>query len=533
MPHSCLGVVREIVPGHVNFDKLGVTSLILCQYACRTGIVVSPPSLADRLCRDGVWILDGSSLSHSCPNNVVGPIAHPAPPPLPPAAPVAAPSQPAAPAPAGTDGDWTTTILRAVPEPFSVSDFVLAIQNARTPNATEVRLDESRNCITSRINDHYTNKIFEKEHWTPPREVFDSLPKRLSSAAGRRIATSVHLLLALASTISASPPLKDALGAADVVLTDRFPGVEVIIAPPSPSAAPAAPPSLVPREHPSVLHVIQAVTALLLEADGLLLETAHLPNATRAAELSGTEILQGTVNKLKEVKTFSAITHAYTAVMDADETADLVIRCRSMSDTLLLNPRARLSLLYRTPTMWPPRKRLMRLHWRHFWHAHTLYCDDAIKSQATLQAALNVFRKDESQLSVLRAASAASAAAESRRNSARSVAGDTVNADGKRRPPGKLSPAEHSKKRKSEHDAAHAATSNAVVPAPTGVPGPSPLNVAVSSGALASLQSASVQSGAAPFCKIDTCPACKATRGISHVATCSWVAGIKARGGSF
>ena len=536
MPHSFLGVTRDCAVGHPNY-VLGVVSATPCHYGCRTYSVIAPPADAGRLCRDGDWLNDNNSLSRDCPSNPASvPLALHAPPAAAAAA-AACPVAALAAAAIHADGEWSPAILRALPPPFALEDFQSAIQNARTPNATETRLDESRTSTTARVLDHFTNKVFEREHWTPPREVFDSLPKRLASAATRRIATAVQLILALSASIAANQPLRNALAGVEVDLSERLPGVEVIIEPAAPP--PGQPPPPPPGRHPTALNLVQTITTLLLDADGILIESAHLPNAIRAAEHSGIQILQGNVNAIKDVKMSPALQHLYSSTLDSDESADLTIFCRPLTATLVFNARARLSLFYRTPTMWPPRKRLLRLHWRHYWHLYIVYCDDAVKTQAVLQAALNLFRRDDAQLALMRAASAADKALspglrpggdQSRLTSGADLDGVSPSRNKRRQASNAMKEAE--KKRRVAADsaspaaaaaAARAASASSATSTPLVPYVPPPSNASSASGAATSL----------PLCKIDSCPSCKALKGSPHATTCAWVAGIRARGGTF
>ena len=440
------------------------------------------------------------------------------------APPIAAPRLPHAHDDEEDDEDWSESMLRQLPPPFSQADLIEAVGQARLPNMTEIRLEEGRTSTTARVLDHFTDKVFSKQHWSVPKETFDSLPKRLMASASKRVAVSTALLLSLASAVAASPALREALDNVEVDLSTRIPGSIIDFPPRPPPVAPAL--ALAPRVHPSGLHVIQAVLSLVFEIDGILLEASHLPNALRASEVSGLSVLQGTAQDIKNVVSTPALARMYDLRLDKDEATEPIVRCRPMTDTFLRSSQARLSLLYRTPITWQKRKVLLRHHWRIYWHRYTKFMDDATKNQASLQTALNVYRSQQEHLQILRSGVDRDRAA-GRKGTPDLVPGmepaDPPVGGGKRTgSKGGRGHDKAAKKTKLDPNASAFSLTTTTTPTPTGGALVVPTPQALTSGSLS-----------LPTCRIDNCPACKATKGNPHLATCSWVAGVRARGGSF
>lgn len=521
MSHSFLSPPVDLVDGHPNF-ALGARTLIYCTYGCRSATIQAPSNLADRRCRDGLLVGDEHATFASCPGN--RPLV---PPPAPPAM-ALAPAVLAAPIPissaasasgasssasfglaADTDGEWSQSLLRQVPTSFADDDLIYALRRVRKPDAIEARLDESRHSVTSNVGDSHTDRTFIRNRWSVPRDVFDTIPRRLNSSAIRRLSQANCLLLSLISALAApsADDIRRSLDDFRVPVADRFPGTELVGVTDDPAS------------FPSAARVLETITALCLEVDGILVETAHFPNAARAAEDDGAVFLHGTQADLTAVRQQPLLARLYESRLDLDEACEPPIRFRPITDTLRESPHARLSVLFRTPTTWVPRKRLLRLHWRWFWHRYTVAADDVRKSQLTLQNQYTAWKDRRDQLDVLRCARSGPPSGNHRPPPPRSLGS----------PPATRSPGPHSGARgeaarppkRPRRDSVHPGTGSSgslhEVSAglnPTLAPEPSRL--------------AAIEP---PICRAATsCGSCGAAKDARHAPDCAWVSTARASG---
>ena len=498
-PHSFLGAGAALAEG-LDFD-LGVRHAIRCTYGCRAKCVAQPAAHMDRICRDGAWL--DAAASASCPHNARARRPALPPPPPPPAAPAPQP-QPAAPVFADAV-DWSPATLRAPPPVFTDDEIDEASGALRRPDATESRLDEGKTSVSARISDGFTEKMFANKSLVYPKESWDTSPKRLAAAASRRLARMIGLQMAWVSAVTADSPqaaaARLALGALRVDVSPRFPGTEM----PGVKQADQA-------TWPSALTVAQAVTCHGLEADGLLLEASHFPNALKAADVAGDVHLQGSQNALASVQVRSAFARMYEDRLDADETTDPPLRFPSFRDTIRVSAPARLSLLYRTNILWLSRKRMFQLHWRWFWHNYTLTVDAYNKSQSALQAAFNTYRDKHAQLEVLghHGAAAPGPGRDSGKPGAPDAAAEASAAAAL------LARKEANNKRASERKNASAAKK------PKLFSGDARPTSAITSGALAPLSPK--DPNYVPVCRAASgCSACSAQKDARHKDDCSWV----------
>ena len=291
-------------------------------------------------------------------------------------------------------GEWSTSALRPPPPPFTLLEIASAMRLCRRPNQAEAAADAAKPSISALLIDPYVEAAFSTHNQSFPKDSFDSIPKRLSAAAARRVAIVIPLLLSLASSLASPENLaaRNAMTAMRVVVSARLPDVEI-----QPLAA-------VGVFQPSGAELLDTITALMMEADGHLLEASHFADALRAANHSGAVVLEGTQADLKAVRVAPAFSRMYETRLSADETSEPVVVFRALGSTLLVNTPARLSCLYRTPPDFVLRKRLLQSHWRHYWHSFVRFCDDKAKDQLTLQNQYNAFRDRQDQLGVLQAA---------------------------------------------------------------------------------------------------------------------------------
>lgn len=517
MSHSFLSPPVDLVDGHAN-HAIGARSVVYCIHGCRSATVRAPPELAERRCRDGAFVGDDHPTFASCPSNHprLLPASPSASPPVPAASHAPAPPQPAvnvsgssaassSAAAQDLDGEWSQSMLRQIPTPFTDDDLIQALRRVRKPDAIEARLDESRHSVTSNVGDSHTERTFTRNRWTIPRDIFDTIPRRLSGSAIRRLSQANCLLLSLISALSspAADAVRANLDGLRVPVSDRFPGTELVGVTDDPNSFPTA------------TRVLETITAICLEADGVLLETSHFPNALRAAEGDGAVFLHGNQADLAAVRQQPLLSRLYESRLDADEASEPPIRFRPISDTLRDSAHARLSVLFRTPTTWVPRKRLLRLHWRWFWHRYTVAADDVHKSQLTLQNQYTAWKDRRDQLDVLRHARAGVPLGGARPAAAahRAPSIPSVN---------QQDPSAHSKPRKRQRrDGPATPSTNATVAPPHGT-------AAASASAVTDPRAATSPE---PLCRAAVaCGACGAAKDTRHAPDCAWVASARASG---
>jgi hypothetical protein len=509
MAHSFLSPPVEIQEGHPNF-ALGVRVVVPCIYGCRCSTVRAPPALAERVCRDGAFLDDAHPVLTACPFNQMR------------AAPAAAaaarqPADAAPPSsPAEAEGEWSQSLLRQLPPQFVDAELVEALRRVRKADAIETRLDEGRQSVSALIGDTLTERTFSRNRWTMPKDVFDTIPRRLTNSAIRRLSQANCLLLALVTSLAqpAAEALRASLGSHKVAVNDRLPGTEI---------------TGVADDEPNALRVIEAVAALCLEADGILLETAHFPNALRTAEDSGAVYLHGSQADLQAVRQQVLMARLFESRLDVDEATEPTLHFRPIAETLRSSTHSRLAVLYRTPTTWLPRKRLLRLHWRWFWHRYTIAADEVAKSQQTLQNQYSAWKDRRDQLEVLRTARSGSSAAKP----ASSPGAISAGKDGKPKAQDGHSPSAGKRK---EGKSPRTKRPRFATDGPDAGGPAAPDNAQAAAGGSDATGAATGAATAAapdqqPVCRsASSCAACGAVKDARHRNDCSWVAAARAAG---
>jgi hypothetical protein len=213
--------------------------------------------------------------------------------------------------------------------------------------------------------------------------------------------------------------------------------------------------------------------------------------------------------------------YQYEMRLQVDEAADPAIRFAPFLASLPTNPHPRLSILYRTPTSWVPRKRLLRLHWHWHWHAYTIAATSHAKAQKTLQDQWSAHKDRSAQLNVLRDASRLVHPSTPQRNPNNS----RPDRDSKPQTPKTPIPTPKGGKR----DRHGKLISDASSKPPATPPAPTPAADSTASAASAAVE-------VPPMCRAQSaCGSnnCKAPKGTRHLAVCTWYLAQKATGRIF